>query len=104
MNAAAVWPYTGSSQAGAATPCAALSQPRQSANGTTREDAARVDRYARFRQRASEAGGLRGGAFWEDDSHFDLDVHMHHRALPEPGDRAALQELVGDLMAESPSA
>jgi diacylglycerol O-acyltransferase / wax synthase len=59
-----------------------------------------VDRYPRFRQRAVESGGLRGGAFWEDDPHFDLDLHMHHRALPVPGDRAALQELVGDLMAE----
>jgi WS/DGAT/MGAT family acyltransferase len=59
-----------------------------------------VDRYPRFRQCAVETGGLRGGASWEDDPHFDLDVHMHHFALPAPGDRAALQELVGDLMAE----
>ena len=59
-----------------------------------------VHRYPRFRQRAVESGGLRGGAFWEDDPYFDLDVHMHHIALPAPGDRAALQELVGDLMGE----
>ena len=59
-----------------------------------------VDRYPRFRQCAVESGRLRAGAFWEDDPHFDLDVHMHHFALPAPGDRAALQELVGDLMAE----
>jgi WS/DGAT/MGAT family acyltransferase len=59
-----------------------------------------VERYPRFRQRAVESGGLRGGAFWEDDPHFDLELHMHHIALPAPGDRAALQELVGDLMAE----
>ena len=59
-----------------------------------------VDRYPRFRQVVHEPGRLRGGAFWEDDAHFDLDLHMHHLALPAPGDRAALQELVGDLMAE----
>jgi WS/DGAT/MGAT family acyltransferase len=59
-----------------------------------------VKRYPRFRQRAVDSGGLRGGAFWEDDPHFDREVHLHHIALPAPGDRAALQELVGDLMAE----
>jgi WS/DGAT/MGAT family acyltransferase len=59
-----------------------------------------VTRYSRFRQRAVESGGLRGGAFWEDDPHFDAELHLHHLALPAPGDRAALQELVGDMMAE----
>ena len=59
-----------------------------------------VDRYPRFRQRVVEAGGPRAGAFWEDDPHFDPILHLHHLALPEPGDREALQELVGDLMAE----
>jgi WS/DGAT/MGAT family acyltransferase len=59
-----------------------------------------VGRYARYRQRVVETRGPRGGVFWEDDPHFDLDLHLHHRALPEPGDRAALQDLVGDLMAE----
>jgi WS/DGAT/MGAT family acyltransferase len=56
--------------------------------------------YPRFRQRVVESGGLRGGAHWEDDTHFDREVHLHRRALPAPGDRAALQELVGDLMSE----
>ena len=59
-----------------------------------------VDRYPRFRQRVAESGGPRGGVFWEDDPHFDLDLHLHHLALPAPGNRAALQELVADLMAE----
>ena len=35
---------------------------------------------------------------WEDDPEFALEHHMHHLALPAPGDAAALQELVGDLM------
>src|SRR3954454_5067836 len=59
-----------------------------------------VGRFPRFRQRVVEAGGPRGGAFWEDDPHFGLDLHLHHRALPAPGDRAALEELVADRMAE----
>ena len=59
-----------------------------------------VDRYSRFRHCAVETGGPRGGVFWEDDPHFDVDLHLHHLALPAPGDQSALQELVGDLMAE----
>ena len=35
---------------------------------------------------------------FEDDPGFDIDQHMHRLALPAPGDRAALQELVGDLI------
>ena len=40
------------------------------------------------------------GPRWEDDPDFDLDLHLHRLALPAPGDRRALQELVGDLMAQ----
>jgi WS/DGAT/MGAT family acyltransferase len=58
-----------------------------------------VDRYPRFSQRVVETGGPRGGVFWEDDPNFDIELHLHHLALPAPGDQAALQELVGDLMA-----
>lgn len=55
-----------------------------------------VECFPSFRQRAVEHG-VRGGADWEDDPDFDLDLHLHHVALPAPGDRIALQELVGDL-------
>lgn len=59
-----------------------------------------VDRYPRFRQRVVEHSRVRGGASWEDDPHFDLDLHMHHLGLPGPGDRAALERLVGEMMAD----
>ena len=59
-----------------------------------------VGRYPRFRQRVVEPGGLRAAAFWEDDPRFDLALHLHHLVLPAPGDRIALQELVGSLMGE----
>src|ERR1019366_3352935 len=36
---------------------------------------------------------------WEDDPEFSLEHHVHHRALPAPGDDEALRGLVGDLMA-----
>jgi diacylglycerol O-acyltransferase len=55
-----------------------------------------VARFDRFRQRVVE-GPL--GPHWEDASDFDLDLHLHHVALPAPGDQQALQELVGDRVA-----
>jgi diacylglycerol O-acyltransferase len=55
-----------------------------------------VDRFPRFRQRIAEPLG-RPPAF-EDDPSFDLENHLHHITLPEPGDRATLQALIGDLI------
>lgn len=49
----------------------------------------------RFRQRVIEpAFGL---PHWELDPHFDVRAHLHHIALPAPGDQAALEALVSDL-------
>lgn len=58
-----------------------------------------VDRYPRFRQRVVESRLPLRAPAWEDDPDFALEHHMHHIALPAPGDQTALQELVGDLMA-----
>jgi diacylglycerol O-acyltransferase / wax synthase len=57
-----------------------------------------VDRYPKFRQRVVESRLPFQVPSWEDDPDFALEHHMHHLALPAPGDTAALQELVGDLM------
>jgi diacylglycerol O-acyltransferase / wax synthase len=58
-----------------------------------------VEPYPRFRERVVESRlPLRGPSF-EEDPHFELDRHMHRLGLPEPGDEAALRELVGDLIA-----
>lgn len=57
-----------------------------------------VDQFPRFRQRVVESRVPLRAARWEDDPDFALEHHMHHLALPAPGDRAALQVLVGDLM------
>ena len=54
--------------------------------------------FDRFRQRVVESPFGIGPPRWLDDEHFDLDAHLHRVALPAPGDQAALQELVGDLM------
>ena len=57
-------------------------------------------RFEWFRQRVVEPPGGLTRPHWEDDPSFDVDNHIHHVALPEPGDKAELQRLVGDLMSE----
>lgn len=56
-----------------------------------------VERFPRFRQRV--VAPPVGQPMWEDDPSFDLERHVHHLALPAPGDRQALQVLVADLWA-----
>ncbi|MBK8293538.1 MAG: wax ester/triacylglycerol synthase family O-acyltransferase [Solirubrobacterales bacterium] len=58
-----------------------------------------VDRYPRFRQRVVEGLPPLTGPHWEDAPDFNLDLHLHHVALPEPRDRTALTELVADITA-----
>jgi len=55
-------------------------------------------RYHRFRQRVVRPPVPLLRPYWEDDPHFDLDLHLQRIALPAPGDRATLQEMVSDLM------
>jgi diacylglycerol O-acyltransferase len=57
-----------------------------------------VDRYPRFRQRAIESRVPLRPPKWEDDPEFAIEHHVHHLALPAPGDTAALQELISDMM------
>ena len=55
--------------------------------------------YPRFRGLVKESRlPLRGPSF-ETDPNFDLDRHLHHRGLPDPGDERALRELMSDLIA-----
>ncbi|MFN2166162.1 MAG: wax ester/triacylglycerol synthase domain-containing protein, partial [Anaerolineae bacterium] len=55
-----------------------------------------VGRFPRFRQRIVRS--RLGRPHWENDPTFDLAAHIHRIALPAPGDRHALEALVGDLM------
>ena len=59
-----------------------------------------VERFPRFRQRVVESRLPLRGPHWEDDPDFDLDLHLHHAALPAPGDRAALEDFLSDLIAQ----
>jgi WS/DGAT/MGAT family acyltransferase len=54
--------------------------------------------FARFRQRVQEPPFGVGIPQWVIDDRFDLDAHLHHVALPAPGDKAALETFVSDLM------
>lgn len=58
--------------------------------------AERLAGFERFRQRVVEAGLAWHTPQWEDVA-LDIDQHVHHAALPAPGNRAALEALVGDL-------
>jgi len=57
-----------------------------------------VDRYPRFRQLPVESRLPLRVPKWADDPDFAVEHHMHHLALPAPGDTAVLQELISDLM------
>jgi WS/DGAT/MGAT family acyltransferase len=59
-----------------------------------------VERYPRFRQRVVKSG-LLGTPHWEADPGFQLEAHLRRTTLPAPGDRAALEALVGESMGTS---
>ena len=56
-----------------------------------------VDRFPRFRQVAVEPGMGRS-PHWEDYPDFDVELHLHHIALPAPGNDDALREFMSDVM------
>jgi len=56
-----------------------------------------IGRFPRFRQRVVEPALGIGRPSWEDDAEFDLDLHVHRRALPAPGDESALRQLASEL-------
>jgi len=57
----------------------------------------RLLRFDRFRQRVVEPLLSVGTPHWEDVEGFEVDAHLHHVAVPPPGDDAALRSLIGDI-------
>jgi diacylglycerol O-acyltransferase / wax synthase len=53
--------------------------------------------YERFRQTIIEKNGR---PVWHDADDFNINAHVHHIALPSPGDHAAMQELISDLISQ----
>jgi len=56
-------------------------------------------RNRRFRQRLEQVPML-GHPVWVDDARFNLDYHVRHTALPEPGDLRQLKRLFGRVMSQ----
>lgn len=56
-------------------------------------------RHRRFRQRLAQVP-LTRHPVWVDDANFNLDYHLRHTALPEPGDERQLKRLFGRVMSQ----
>ncbi len=59
----------------------------------------RIDLVPRYRQVPRLVPGGLGTPVWLDDENFDISLHVRRSALPRPGSRDALHELVGRLIA-----
>ena len=55
--------------------------------------------YDRFKKRVVRPISGVGNAVWELDPKFDIRSHLHRIALPSPGNKESLQELISDLTA-----
>jgi diacylglycerol O-acyltransferase / wax synthase len=53
--------------------------------------------FERFRQRVVERGSVLAQPQWEEVDDFDIDRHLHHIALPAPGDARALARHIADV-------
>ena len=59
---------------------------------------AKIHRIPRYRQRVRAVAFELGRPVWVEDPQFDIANHLHRTALPAPGDDAALDELMSQLM------
>jgi diacylglycerol O-acyltransferase / wax synthase len=60
----------------------------------------RIHLIPRYAMRLDEAPLGIANPVWVDDEHYNPDRHVRRVALPAPGGREQLEELVGDLMSE----
>jgi len=58
----------------------------------------RLSTFPRFRKRVVRPVSGVGGPNWETDKNFDIRSHIQRIALPPPGDKAELQEMISNLM------
>ena len=59
----------------------------------------RIDLVPRYRQIPRHVPGGLGLPVWTDDENFDMTLHVRRSALPKPGTREALHDLVSRLIA-----
>jgi WS/DGAT/MGAT family acyltransferase len=60
----------------------------------------RLHLVPRYRQRLAEPPLETGRPVWIDDTNFNLEYHVRHTALPEPGDRDALWRLTSRIFSQ----
>jgi diacylglycerol O-acyltransferase len=60
----------------------------------------RLHLVPRFRQKLAFVPFGAGRPVWVDDPHFNLEYHLRHTALPEPGTEEQLKNLAGRLMSQ----
>jgi WS/DGAT/MGAT family acyltransferase len=59
-----------------------------------------LPRVPRYRQRVRFVPFDLQRPVWVDDAHFNIDYHLRHTALPEPGSDEQLRNLVGRVMSQ----
>jgi WS/DGAT/MGAT family acyltransferase len=64
------------------------------------EVARRLHLVPRFRQKLAFVPFNQGRPVWVDDPHFNIEYHLRHTALPEPGDEEQLKRLAGRIMSQ----
>jgi diacylglycerol O-acyltransferase / wax synthase len=64
------------------------------------EVARRLHLVPRFRQKLAFVPFNQGRPVWVDDPHFNIEYHLRHTALPEPGDEEQLKKLAGRIMSQ----
>jgi len=60
----------------------------------------RLQLVPRFRQRLAMVPFGLGRPLWVDDTHFNLEYHVRHTALPAPGDDRKLKRLTARVMSQ----
>jgi diacylglycerol O-acyltransferase / wax synthase len=62
--------------------------------------AGRLALVPRYRQKVAMVPLSLGRPVWVDDPHFNIEYHVRHTALPQPGGEAELRRLVGRVMSQ----
>jgi WS/DGAT/MGAT family acyltransferase len=60
----------------------------------------RLQRVPRFRQKLAMVPFGIGRPVWVDDTHFNLEYHVRHTALPAPGNEQKLMALIARIMSQ----
>ena len=62
--------------------------------------ASRLQMVPRFRRKLATVPFGISRPVWVDDTHFNIEYHVRHTALPPPGDAAQLKRLAGRIMSQ----